>query len=240
MMTKTRSLVGVFGCACLLVLSACGGGGGGGDASASAPVAATTTFNVRSGFAARVVAGSTDNFTISGTCAGTAQIVNGAASAATFEGVAGFSSIQTNTVNFSNCNPSSSTASGTNFYDANYTQIGTVIPSVEYSKFLSAPTALPSAAAVGDMADYVTLTTYTDSSKATTTGRRVLSYVIEADTATSVIVNFTVRTYDTTPQLLLTQQTRYRMAADGTLVLLTIDIQYSGSLGTAHLVYTKT
>lgn len=238
MMIKTRVLAAVLGCAGLLAVSACGGGGGG-DSSVAGPVAATTTFSVRNGFAARVASGSNDNLTISGTCLGTAQIINGASNGAVFEGVSGFSATQTNTVNFTNCSPSSSTATGTNYYDANYTPIGTLIPSLEYSKFSTAPSALPSAAAVGDTADYATLTTYTDSTKATTTGRRVLSYVIEADTATTVIVNFIVRTYDTTPQLQLTQQTRYRMAANGTLSLVTIDIQYSGSLGTAHLVYTK-
>lgn len=236
-MTKTRSLAALFGCSVIVLLAGCGGGGG--DGGAATTVVSATAFPLQTGYRARVAAGASDNFTISGTCAGTAQITNGAATASVFEGVSGFAAAQTATVNFTNCTPSSSTASGTNYYDANYTPIGTSVLALEYAKFLTAPTVLSASARVGDTAVYATLTTYTDSTKSTTTGQRVLSYAIEADTANTVIVDFTTKTYDTTPQLLLTQQTRYRVAVDGTLTLLSIDIQYSGTSGTAHLLYTK-
>lgn len=238
-MTKTRELAACVGCSIVVLFAGCGGGGGDSGGTVSTAVASASSFPLEAGYSARLNAGSNDNFTISGTCAGTAQITNGVTTASTFEGVAGFSAVQTSTVNFTNCTPSQSTASGTSYYDANYTPIGTSVVALEYAKFAVAPTMLPASVKVGDAADYATLTTYTDSTKTTTTGRRVLSYVIEADTATTVIVNFTTKTYDTTNlQPLLTQQTRYRVAANGTETLLSIDVQY-GVTSTAHLVYTK-
>src|SRR5436309_1513447 len=70
-------------------------------------------------------------------------------------------------------------------------------------------------------------------------GGGTVTYAIEADTATTAILNVIVKTYDTSNALQVTQQSRYRVAADGSLTVLTIDVQYSGP-STAHLLYTKT
>src|SRR5689334_22284340 len=92
-----------------LLVAACGGGGGGGGGGTTTTtgggttVSSTSTFNVRSGYLARVTAGATDNYAVSGTCSGTAQIVNGATSAATFEGAPALAATQMATVNFTNC-----------------------------------------------------------------------------------------------------------------------------------------
>jgi hypothetical protein len=229
----------------IATLAACGGGGGGGGG-APAPVASTSAFNVRSGYAARVTAGATDNYTVSGTCAGTAQIVNGATTAAMFEGMQALAATQTATVNFTNCQPSVSTASGTNYYDPNETLLGTVVVNpvsqavIEYASWAAntTPSPLPTAAHVNDSGMLTTLTTYSDSTKATVTGQRAYTYTIEADTATTAILNIVAKTYDTTNTLQITQQSRYRVAADGSLTVLTIDVQYGGMSG-AHLLYTK-
>ena len=66
----------------------------------------------------------------------------------------------------------------------------------------------------------------------------MLSYVVEADTANTAIVNLISKAYNTANQPLFTQQGRYRIAADGTLSVMTIDIQYS-TTSTTHLIYTK-
>jgi hypothetical protein len=187
-----------------------------------------------------VTAGATDNYTVSGTCAGTAQIVNGATTPATFAGSAALAANQTATVNFSNCQPSLSTASGTNYFDSTYALLGSTVTGVEYAKFSSGttPVGLPTAAKVGDTGTLSTLTTYTDANATTVTGSRTVTYAIEADTATTAVLNVIVKTYDTSNALQVTQQSRYRVAADGSLTVLTIDVQYSGG-STAHLLYTK-
>jgi hypothetical protein len=97
---------------------------------------------------------------------------------------------------------------------------------------------LPDSVKVGDTANYATLASYTDSSKANTTGTRVLSFVVEADTADTAIVNFITRSYNTASQLMFTQQSRLRMAADGSLTLVSIDVQFSTS-STNRQIYTK-
>ena len=216
------------------LMAGCGGGG----SDAGGVTTPTTSFPLQAGFRARVAGGSTDNFTVSGTCTGTATFTNGAASASAFEGVSGFAATQTATVNFTNCSPATNAVSATGYYDASYTPLGSSTPGVEYAKFLTAPPPLPASVKVGDTAVYATLTTYTDSTKSVTTGQRILSYVIEADTANTAVGNLITKGYNASSQLLYTQQARYRIAADGTLTAVSVDIQYS-TTSTRHLVYTK-
>jgi hypothetical protein len=227
------------------LVAGCGGGGGDSGTPATGPgpgtIASADSFPLQDGYRARLVAGSSDSFAISDSCSGTAQITNGAATATTFEGIAGFGILQTSTVTFTNCLPATSTASGTTYYDANYAPIGTTVTGVEYSVLSGTPASLPASVKVGDTAVYAMLTTYTDSTppKGLATGKRELSYTIEADTASTVIVDLVAKTSDISDHLLLTQQTRYRMAADGSLTMVSIDVDYPAP-NAAHLHYTKT
>ena len=216
------------------LLVACGGGGGGGDT--AAPPA--TTFTLQSAFRAYTLAGATVNFSISGTCSGSATSTDAPAVAATFEGVAGYSVAETSTFTLTNCVPASSATTGTTYYDSNFTPLGSSTPGEEYAKFQTAPPPLPTTVKVGDTAQYGTLTLYTDSTKAVSTGTRLLSYVVEADSASSAIVNLIAREYDTSNRLLYTQQSRYRINSAGTLSPVSIDIQYS-TTSTTHLLLTK-
>lgn len=218
------------------LLFGCGGGGDSGATAAA--VAASTTFPLQAGYQARIKAGSQDNYAVSGTCAGTATLTNGAPTAATFEGASGFAASQTVTVRFPSCSALSSAAvTGTAYFNASYAPIGTSIPGVRYET-LPSGLSVPVSVKVGDTAVLGNLTVYADSSKASVTGQRVLSYVIEADTATTAIVNLISKDYNSSSQLLSTSQARFRIATDGTLTSTTIDIQYS-TTNTSHLTYTK-
>lgn len=229
---------GVFCGSLVAMLAACGGGGSSAPASTTEnPPTAGSSFAFAIGYKARLMSGATDNFDLSGTCTGTATIAIAAASAAAFEAVAGFSASQTSTATFSNCLPATASVTGLTYYDGNFVPIGQSITGGEYSRYEALPRALPASAKVGDTADLVALATYSDSTKTTSTGRRVYSYLIEPDTATTAIANITIRTYNTSAQLLATQQSRYRMAAEGTLRLVSIDVQFS-TTSTAHLLYT--
>lgn len=204
------------------LLAACGGGGGDGDADAG-PTASVLSFPLQAGYRARIAAGSIDNFSVSGTCKGSATVTNGAATASNFEGVTGYAAPETATVNLTNCTPATISLSGTNYYDEAYSPLGSSIPGVEYSKYEFLPSAIPASVRVGDAANYLTFDTYTDSSKSVRTGQEVLSYVIEAETSTTAIANLSVRSFDTSNRLLFTEQSRYRIAADGTLTFLSVD-----------------
>lgn len=239
MTSKLFKLAGAVLSASLLA----GCGGGGGDSSNPTAVAATTPFNLQGGYQALVVSGANNAFMLSGDCTGAATISTTPAVQATFEGVDGFASTQTSTIQFTgNCSTTSTTGRGTTYYDAAYTQIGLQTIPGEYDVCTTLPTlppALPTSVMVGASGTIETLNTYADSTKASQTGTRVLSYVIEADTATTAIANLVTKAYNPSNQLLSVQQSRYRIAADGSFSIVSIDVQFS-TTSTFHLVYTPT
>ena len=202
-------------------------------------VPATTTFTLNSAYRARLIAGGTENFTVSGTCSGTATLVATVPASLTFEGIAGFSVTETNTLQLTNCSPSTLVLTEIAYLDSNYSPIGATQPGVDYARFSTAATPLPATVKVGDTGIIVSLNTFTDATKTVLTGRRDISYVIEPDTASTAVVNITSRSYNASGLPLLVQQTRYRMDATGNLVLVSIDAQYS-TTSTIRLTYTST
>ncbi|MEO7335399.1 MAG: hypothetical protein ABIV63_02365 [Caldimonas sp.] len=226
------------------ILAGCGGGGGDsapasgvGGGAVVPPVTSPSTFNLRSGYSARISGGSDDTFTVSGTCVGTAHIVNSVpvASSSTFAGVSPYFSADNNTqVTLSQCAPpfqtqaGTSQSTGTNYFDSSYVPLGSFIPGPpsEYAEFQTRPVAFPSAATVGMSGTYLTLLTYPTSGKApgSQTGRKDFTYEVKADTATTAVVKLTTAAFDTsgstTPRV--QQVTCFRMAADGTLSLISI------------------
>lgn len=219
---------------CVALLVGCGAGG---SANKGATVS-TESFPLKAGLSARAASGATETFTVSGTCTGSATFTRSAASASTFEGKASLETIQSVAVEFSDCTPDSNTVSGSDHVDANQAPLGSSVPDLEYAALLNAATPLPASVKVGDSGDYATLATYADSSKTVVTGQRVLSFVVEAETANTAIVNLIVKGYDATAQLLFTQQSRHRIAADGSLSLMSIDVQFS-TTSNNHQVYTR-
>lgn len=215
------------------VLFGCGGGGSG----ASGPI--VTSFPLQSGYKARVASGSVTNYTISGTCSGSATVSVSAPTADTFEGAPALSATGTSTMNFANCTPSSIAATSTSYYDSNYNSLGHSTVGTEYGKFLTVPSPVPTSVKIGDTAVVGTETIYTDSTKTTTKGQRTRSYVIEADGASTstAIVNLITRDFNTANQLLFTDQNRYRIVANGALTPVSEDVQYS-TTSTTHLVLT--
>lgn len=203
----------------------------------SSPSTSAASFALAAGYQARVASGANDAFNVSGSCDGTATIVAAAAIPASFEGVAGFSAAQVSTILFSNCTPPSSLSMGTTYFNADGVPIGLNIVGGEYAKPASAAADFPVMVKVGDSAVLSTQTSYTDSTQSVVSGRRTIGFVIEADTGTTAIANLITRSYNTSEQLLATQQSRFRVAENGSLTLLSIDVQFS-TTSTVHLVYT--
>lgn len=247
-----RSLTSTWvGALCVTVLAACGGGGGGGDAPTSTPPPAvapppttppptTASFQLGAPFKARIDAGVSDTFDITEGCTGTATITLSAATAATFEGVAAVASPQTSTATLNNCSPASSSSQGITYYSTSYANLGLAVTGGEYAVFQSAPTALPATVQINDSGTIVTLNTYNNSSKATTTGTRVIRWRIEADgtSTTTAIFNLITENYNAQNLLLSTQQSRYRMTQMGSLAITTISVRFEGTT-LLNLLYTK-
>ena len=226
--------------ACLLVLAGCGGGGGGGSSSTpSAPVASTNTFPLLDGLQKRIKAGASDKFTVEDFCTGTSTITYSTPVADTFEGVPGYSVTQTATATYTNCAPSPITVTVTNHYDANYTLIGTTSAGGQYVSFVPpVPPALPASVKVGDTGTMVSMNMFTSSTKTIQTGKRVLTYQIEPDTASTAIFDLTTQDFGSNGAVTITEHSLYRMAADGTLTLLYIDVKYSPP-DNRHLLYVR-
>ena len=219
------------------LLTACGGGGGGGTPAPTGPVTSTLSFPLQTGYRTLIANGAANNFTISGTCAGSGNHTVGAANTATtFEGSAALSAASTWTMTFTNCTPSSTAATSTTYYDSNYIPRGFSSVGINYGVYLTAPT-IPSSIMVGNTGTIGTETLYTNSSKTVGNGTSVSSYFVEPDTATTAIINLVGRSYNASGTLIATEQDRYRIDAYGTLTPVSSDIQYSYT-STTHLVFT--
>ena len=216
-----------------LALSACGGGG-----DAAAPAGTTTSslsLPLKSAYAAAVASGYSKTYAVSGTCNGTATDTRGAASGgASFEGASGvLSAVQTLTISFTNCTPVSTAATATDYYDTSYNPLGSSIVGSAYHVYPAALT-IPASVTVGSTGTIGTSNNYSSSSKTTLLGQTAISYVVEPDTATTAIVNLITRTTDAAGHLTSTEQDRYRIAATGAAVPVSIDIQYAFT-STTHL-----
>jgi hypothetical protein len=223
-----KRILVLLSCLAAALLAGCGGGGGG----SGGPIASANAFNVLAAYQSLAASGESTNLNVSGTCAGTASFARGPANtAATFESVSGFSATETIVVNLSNCTPSSSSDTTTQYYDVNYMPLGFSM-SDDYGVW-AAPPVIPASVHVGDSGALGTIEEFTDSSKSTTTGREQVSYVIEADTAATAIVNLIYKDYDASNVLQSTEQDRYRMSASGTLSLISVDLQFADG---RHLV----
>ena len=221
--------------ASLVLLAACGGGGD--SSTASGPVTSTLSFPLQSGYRSLTANGSSNNFTVSGSCTGTGTRTVGAANTTTtFEGATALSAANTLTMSLVGCTPSSSGATSTNYYDTNYIPRGFSAVGVNYGVYLTAPT-VPNNIMVGNTGTIGTQTLYTNSSKTVSNGTDVSSYVIEPDTADTAIINLISRIYNASGTLTSTEQDRYRINAAGTLTPVSADIQYSNT-STTHLVLT--
>lgn len=228
---KFIQYVGIVAITALLV--GCGGGGGG----SSSNVTPVTSFQLQSGYKKLIANGESWNLSISGTCTGSGTISTSAPGAATFEGASALSTTETLSTSFTNCTPASHTITALTYYDSNYNPLG--FSGMDYAVLQTPlPSPLPTSVSVGNTGVFGTLTVYTDSTKTTSTGTRIFSWAIESGTTTTAVVNFIGKEYNTSSQLLSTQQTRYSIDASGTLTLISIDVQRS-TTSTNHLVFTR-
>lgn len=250
----------------LVVLTGCGGGG---TSTPGVPIS-TLAFPLQAIYKSRIAngtQGSVEQFTVSGSCSGTAgQIIStpGAATQASgqtvstiFNGVSGLLPASTYlTVVLTNCSPSYIDGNTISFYDSNDNLIGYYIGAsggakAEYG-VVSVSSPIAASVHVGDTATVETINTFTDSTTIynpdlsthignVATGHQIIGYSIEPDTSTSAIANVTTRRYSKalpTDELVSTQQVRYRITAGGTATVVSIDIH--NNLTGIHLLFTKT
>jgi hypothetical protein len=102
-----------------------------------------------------------------------------------------------------------------------------------YSEYVK--TSQPNAVKVGDSGILGTWTHWNNTSKSVKYEIDVISYSVEADTATSVIFNLIDRTYPASNnQLEITSQLRYRLNSSGILEWYSVTVDFANNKG--HLV----
>lgn len=170
------------------VLSACGGGGGG----AAAPVASTSAFPLNTIWTNVYTTAASNNYTISGTVNGVSVTGSGTAtfgnvSAGTFESIAGFQRTTTATGNVvANGTTTPLNSSSIDWTDTNYAPTGES-GGTDYVVVTGTPT-IPANVHVNDTGSLYTANRYSDNSKTGFRGTKTVTYVVEADTATTALI----------------------------------------------------
>lgn len=205
-----------------LFLLGCSGGGGG--SGGTGPVTSTLSFPLQSGMKASVQQGGSTNFSVSGTCSGTANMNISTPLPATFKNIAALSVVIASSMNLPNCTPSYLYGTHTDYFDSNYNPLGTIKGSGNYGVYQTPP-AIPVSVKVGDAGTIGTIEYYTDNTEFFLVSQDEISYVIEPDTAYTAIVNMIDKSYDLNGTLTSTEQDRYRIKADGTLTPISADLQ---------------
>jgi hypothetical protein len=158
-----------------------------------------------------------------------------ASQTAQFEGALRNYSTSTTTIRFSNCTPSSTTGTGQDFYDSNFIPLGYSILSGSpannafYGVYSGAPN-FPASLTAGASGSIGTENLYTNSSKTTSAGRRVVTYTSSAETSTTLLLNLNAQVYDASSNLTYTERNTYRISTAGVATLLAVEVEYPNGL----------
>jgi hypothetical protein len=97
------------------------------------------------------------------------------------------------------------------------------------------PAVIPVSVVVGDSGIIGTITTYTDSTKTTRTGREDVSYVVGPDATNTAMVNWIFKIYNPAGVLSSTEQDRYSVTVDGVITVVSKIIEDVSTLATINL-----
>jgi len=203
----------------LALMTACGGGGGGGGGGAAAPVASTDTFPLMTVYTNSLTTSSSNNFTISGTVSGVAvtgsgTVTFGNLSAGTFEGVAAQQRTTTATGSIVvNGTTVPLNSSSIDWVDSNYVPKGES-GGTDYIVVTGTPT-IPTAARVNDTGTLYTANRYSNSTKSVLRGTETVTYVLEADTATTALLKLIITEKDNSNTTTSTSSTQFRITPAG-------------------------
>jgi len=203
--------------ALLSLLSACGGGGGGGTA---APVASTESFPLMTVYRNTITSSSSNNYTISGTISGVSvtgsgTVTFGNLSAGTFEGLPALQRTTTATGSaVVNGGTIPLNTSSIDWFDSNYVPKGES-GGEDYVVIAGTPT-IPTTARINDTGTLYTANRYASSTKAVLRGTSEVTYVMEADTASTALVTLINEEKNTSNVTTSTSSEQFRITPTGT------------------------
>jgi hypothetical protein len=216
MMKNTIKLI--LATASVALLTACGGGGGG-DGGTPAPVASADTFPLTTVYA-NTLQSSSNTYSISGVVNGVAvtgsgTVTRGALSSGTFEGSSAQQRTTTSTGSIvANGQTIPLNTSSIGWFDSNYLPLGSS-GGEEYVVVVGSAV-IPATVRVSDTATVYTANRYSDSSKTVLLGTDTVSYVVEADTATTALLTLISTERDTSNTLTSTSAQQVRITPSGT------------------------
>lgn len=201
----------------LALMTACGGGGGGGGA--AAPVASTDTFPLTT-ILANSLQSSSNTFTVTGTSSGNAITGSGTAtrgslSAGTFEGAAAQQRTTTVTGNVTaNGTTVALNSSSVSWVDSNNVPVGES-GGTDYVVVTGVPT-IPATVRVNDTGTLYTANRYSNNTKSVLRGTMTVTYVVEADTATTALLTLINTEKDNSNTTTSTNSAQIRITPAGT------------------------
>jgi hypothetical protein len=229
-----------FTLSALLTLSGCGSSGEDwASKDPSALATSTNSFDIAAAWTQLNLTPNTKQMSTSGTCSGTFIISNTAATYVSSTDLYNFTTINGL---YQRCSPEFANWQGLQYYN-----------SVHYFKYQNfklsnflynyqgapniwrAPANFPFSAKVGDSGLIGVLDNYTNANQTTKAGVEEWRYVIEQNTATTVVFNLIVNAYDTTTSstatdylsapIIQTEQYRYVVTANNTMTLRSYDVE---------------
>jgi hypothetical protein len=232
-----------FGLFLSALLIGCGGGGGGG--SGGGPVTSTLTFPLATANANLINNGYTLNLAVTGTqiyngksygVTGSVTLAQSASTPSTFEGQPALLNTQSMNGTVTVLSATLPVTSSAQVYSTtNYAPLGQVA-SGSYYVMQGTPT-IPSTGKVGDTAVIGTFNVYTDSTKLNLLGTAKISYVVEADTASTAIIALIEDDYDTSNTLNASTQTRWKMDASGNVTFVSVRLTGTTPVGPFNYLF---
>ena len=208
----------LFAAVSIVLITACGGGSSGGSTPV-APVASTSTFPLQTVLANSLQA-SSNTYSISGTVNGVAvtgsgTATRGALSSGTFEGSSAQQRTTTATGSIvANGQTIPLNTSSIDWYNSNYSPLGGS-GGVDYIVVVGSAV-IPATVRVNDTATVYTANRYSSSSKTVLRGTETVSYVVEADTATTALLTLILTERDTSNTVTSTSTQQVRITPAGT------------------------
>ena len=173
----------------------------------------TPTYDVMMAFKNKFMTGFSKTQVISGDCTGTFSKTNAPAVKTTWNGQAVYAVATTEITTSSTCTSLTGVKTSVTYFDMDFVELATTNSDGTYSDFVGP--SRPGLVKVGDTGTMGTWSNWKDATKKIKNDTDQITYVIEPDSASSVIFNRVDRTYDNNNILKRTTQIKFRVTAAG-------------------------
>jgi len=191
---------------------------------------ALPTYDIKTAFQNRLLKGANKTFNVTGDCKGTLSQTDSPAAKTIWNNQTVYAVGNTNIPTIPNCSLGfSGTQTSITYYDLDFVELAKFHSDGSYSEFVKSPR--PTAVTVGDSGTLGTWTHWNNTGKTNIYEKDVMSYVIEPDTNTSVILNLIDRTYDNNNLLEITSQLRYRLNTAGNFEWISATVDFANNKG---------